>query len=1147
MADDLRVPSTAHKYARDFTGRGWVLGEVENWRAHRPERYLIITGEPGAGKTALAAWLVGLGPPPHDGAQAALLADLRRSWDAAHFCVARGQGTVDPNAFTLSLVKQLSQRYRVFAEAAIDRLAPELSIRQVAPDNRGTVIGAKVERLILSGERRAGDLYQRAVREPLQTLAETRPELTVLILVDALDEAVTADEPNIVTLLAGSSDLPPAVRFVLTSRNEPRVTDQFDDVARLDLSGARNAAASRADLEAYVRRRLSARPGARTRDTATLLIDRAEGNFLYARWVLEEFETGGWLPDLRTLPKGLYGLYRVFLDRLVKGGRLAFSEAWLGRHEPFFGFLTVADPAAPEAVLPRWLKWGDNEFNAYVHDVAQVIEYLTDVADGEPGYRLYHRSVAEFFSARRYPDDGSVRVNEYYVDPARHHDRIASDYLTRFADLDEWAGDWSQADRYGLAHLVGHLKARIDLAGGGRRPLAEALYAVSLDPGFQAAQRQALGGIHTTLADLRITLDAALSMPTGRDLVQAVRAVTAHRGLTSAESLSRAVFTAISTGDFPAALRKAEHYRAGVASTGGWDQILTLYVAWEAAEAGQAEAALHGIRETDLLAPRATAPLLEALVTRVCVTLGVKHPGGWLAGVGLAERASWLLDTYGHPPRPKPGEVQQTVLEVEPRIAELEQLTDEGSQKAASAQMFAGYEPSRRIDPETSAVLASSLQGRLYRIAGLPDGQELIERAVTALVRNPYPRYRDLALAAVGTALLGSSNRGWMRRNLQKVLRAGLDDEGVTFTFDLPAVILAEMQRRGRAAPQFGDYLDRARDRHDVWGTSIRARSAEATAAFHSGQAGAEQAFWRLIAASSVPATFAGYGVLAILALIDRCHEWGEPGRAGLPVWGPSGDRSLPDIAADLAQRVYDPVFREERVALVERHRAWSCEPTPKPGLAGSTADRDRESGRADRLPDPPVGTVGRAVRSDLGSAQGQSAGSAGAVRQHGPRRGTRAAARPGRPAARRRPAAGGRGTDQRPSHDGPPLALWAMAVIPRRSAAPLPGSPSAVIRGPVSRSENRDGVARFPAGDRRFRRRGPGASSRAGARRRDVAGRGGARRRGRRPGHACCQARAAQGKSGAGLRDWAATWCRADARARARAIPGEPTGAGGA
>jgi hypothetical protein len=934
VVDVKEIPPTARQHADDFVGRGWVLGKVEDWRLHRPERYLIITGEPGSGKTALAAWLAGLGPLPNDDTQAVMLADLHRRWDAAHFCIARGQGTVDPNAFTLSLVKQLSQRHLIFAEAAIDRLAPEVNIQQVIQENRGTAVAARVERLIVSGERKAGDLYQRAVREPLQALAEMQPDLTVLILVDALDEAVTADEPNIVTLLAGSADLPPTIRFVLTTRNEPRVIDNFDDVVRLDLSATQNAAAATADLDAYIRRRFSTRPrpGARTgraSDVITQLVNRAQGNFLYARWVLDEFGTGDRLIDPMTLPKGLYGLYRIFLDRLVKG-RTAFSEAWLGRHEPFFGSLTVADPAAPEAVLPRWLGWTKPEFNAHVHDVAQMIEYLADVADGEAGYRLYHRSVADFFGTERYPDDGGVRVNEYYVEPARHHDRIASYYLGRFADPDDWAGDWSSAGRYGLAHLVGHLKSRVSLADGGRRPLADALYAVSLDPEFQAAQRQSLGGMHATLADLRTTLDVALHMPAGRDLVQAFRAITAHRGLTGAESLSRAVFTAISGGDYPAALQAAEHYRAGTPSSGGWDQILILYVAWEAAESGRVKEAAHAIHEVDLLAPPATADLLEALLTRVCVALGTaaKNPATWLADVGLAERAQRLLDSYGHRPRPNPRTVQRTVQRVEPRIRDLERNTEKGSAEAASARMFIDQQPSELLDPETSAELAWSLQSHLYQIADQPTGQELIQRAVTALVRNPYPRYRDIALAAVGTALLGSSDRTWVGRCLQKVLRAGLDDEGVTFTFDLPAVVHAQMRRRGRPAPQLEQYLDQARHRHDVWGTSMRALSADATAAFRTGNCGKEQAFSQLIAASSAPITYAGYGVLAIIALIDRCYEWGDPQRAEDAVWGPSGDRPLPDIAMDLAQRVYDPMFRQERIALVERHGTWSRERT---------------------------------------------------------------------------------------------------------------------------------------------------------------------------------------------------------------------------
>ena len=918
-----QIPTTVLDRARDVVGRSWVLAQVEDWRAAGHERFLMITGKPGSGKTMLAAWLAGVGPAPANPSEARLLDELRRCWDAVHFCVARGQGTLDPSQFTQSLIEQLSRRYDVFAEAVIDRLAPEVNIRQEVRQNWGTVIGARVERLIVSGERRAADLYQRGVREPLRTLAAAHPDLSLLILVDALDEAVTASEPNIVTLLAGSTDLPPGVRFVVTSRDERRVLDSFGDARRIDISSATNAAATDEDITAYVTQRL----GTQAEELSTAIVDRAEGNFLYVAWVLDELSARGVRqPGAIALPKGLYGLYREFLDRLVKTPS-GFAEAWRGSHEPFFGLLTVADPAAPEAALPKWLGWDAPTFNTHTYAVTQVIEYLGDVADGEAGFRLYHRSVAEFFDAKRYRDNGGVRLNEYHIDPDQQHERIAAYYLRRHADPDDWDGDWSQADRYGLSHLVGHLAARVDLADDGRRPRLKALYAVSLAPGFHAAQRERFGGVHATLADLRTTLEIALRTPTGRDLVAGLRAVIVHRSFTAVGSLSEAVFGAVAANDVASALRKAEHYRVG-RPTNGWEQILLVFLAHEAAENGQDTVALDAVRHSDRLVSHALGPLLEALLIRVGVGLATatRTAEEWLADIGGGSIPGHLFDEYGRRPQHSPTAVTHIVEKVEPMIRRLEQNTEQGSAEASSV-----------LDPETSAELAWSLRNQLYEVAGHPDGQNLIERAVRALAKNPYPRYRDLALAAVGTAVLGSSDRLWVRRSMQAVLRAGLDDEGVTFTFDLPSVLLAEARRRGRPAPQLAAYLDQAERRQDVWGTSMRALSAAAAAAFHRGEIDGDEAIALLIDASAEPTTYAGYGALATLSLIDRCHEFGEPHRSAEPRWGPSRDRSLPDLARHFAERVYDPGLREERIGLVGEHLGWSTDPPPEPAALTRT------------------------------------------------------------------------------------------------------------------------------------------------------------------------------------------------------------------
>src|SRR5688572_16029404 len=55
----VSIPEELAKRAVGFVGRSWVLDKVVEWMGSKSERFLLITGEPGSGKTALAAWLAG--------------------------------------------------------------------------------------------------------------------------------------------------------------------------------------------------------------------------------------------------------------------------------------------------------------------------------------------------------------------------------------------------------------------------------------------------------------------------------------------------------------------------------------------------------------------------------------------------------------------------------------------------------------------------------------------------------------------------------------------------------------------------------------------------------------------------------------------------------------------------------------------------------------------------------------------------------------------------------------------------------------------------------------------------------------------------------------------------------------------------------
>lgn len=65
---------------QDFTGRQWVFREIDKWLESKHERFFILTGEPGVGKSALADRLT----------------QLRQDIAAHHFCIAGRNATITP-------------------------------------------------------------------------------------------------------------------------------------------------------------------------------------------------------------------------------------------------------------------------------------------------------------------------------------------------------------------------------------------------------------------------------------------------------------------------------------------------------------------------------------------------------------------------------------------------------------------------------------------------------------------------------------------------------------------------------------------------------------------------------------------------------------------------------------------------------------------------------------------------------------------------------------------------------------------------------------------------------------------------------------------------------------------------------------------
>lgn len=481
---------------RDFTGREWVFRRVDRWLSDAGgARTFLLVGGPGTGKSAILARLAQFsrGQIAADGCPH-LSANFLAYF---HFCQARQDATLHPLRFVEALSQALAARHEPFAKALLESAQGDRHITINATQSVGTAAdGSRVQNIVIQnlnlGNLSARVAFDRVVRRPLEALYRDGFRESIVVLVDSLDEAQTwREEENIVTLLADTlddpRDLPPQVRFVMASRPDERVLGAVDLAPTLDLIA--DAPADGQEVNRYASARLAkaALAPEAAEGLARRVAEASAGNFLYARYVLEDWLTRpGGVPLKNAevdLPEGLRGIYRRFLKRELARD----NEKWEDRYQSLLGLLAVARDEG--LTLEHLAAASGRKRREVANAVRACAQYLTGPQPDGP-FRIYHQSFRDYL----------LEETTYPIEPAEAHLALAQSFL------EENAGAWNRCrNRYVVSHSVYHLVEAIQGVQGNRarRELQTKLCGLLTDFGFLEAKVRLLSSFEL-LSDLRL-------------------------------------------------------------------------------------------------------------------------------------------------------------------------------------------------------------------------------------------------------------------------------------------------------------------------------------------------------------------------------------------------------------------------------------------------------------------------------------------------------------------------------------------------------------------------------------------------------------------------------------------------------------------
>lgn len=337
----------------DFVGRKFIFDKINEFIESNPRGYFVVRGDPGIGKTSLAAQYV-------------------KTAACVHHFNKRTEGITSAESFLKNLCAQLIGAYaldytKLPAETGQDAGILETLLRQIG------------EKLSCHGRK-------------------------LIIVVDALDEADHQSHKERSNTLYLPRLLPAGVYFILTERQGAEVPLYIEcEYAEYMIEpGSRE---NSEDVAAYLNLKVQ-HPGvasyiAKNRIGRATFIDRlqelSQGNFMYLHYVIPEIANGAYTA-LKTdaLPKRLEGYYKDHWRRMWGKDK---DDVWFKYKLPVVLALTaVPEPVSIERIKEFSGVTDDSRISEVIREWRQFLHVAKVPYKGnqQSRYCLYHLSFYEF-------------------------------------------------------------------------------------------------------------------------------------------------------------------------------------------------------------------------------------------------------------------------------------------------------------------------------------------------------------------------------------------------------------------------------------------------------------------------------------------------------------------------------------------------------------------------------------------------------------------------------------------------------------------------------------------------------------------------------------------------------------------------------